>query len=449
MQHLSTTLAVLATALSSPAHKPYVLTHPKREHCRAHYVKRVERVHKYHRLVKETFCVYVAPKPSAKIIIPPAKATPTTPNTPTAVRLRAHLDPSFTQNPANPLIVTYSYSASAEQEGVKLATANLPSGVLAFYSEGLLICSMNVGAGVSGGECTIDYSSYGSHQVNVIYSSGESSTTTGTESVTIAPPVVTLSLGVGVRSHTNPFAITYTVGASAEGTLPNGTLTLKAGEGICSMTVGSTASGGNCPIEYATLGGHEISLTYQALGFHVQTNALEQLEPFTTTTTENIAPEGPLEPETGGPGCKLRVPGDEVEQVAECEYTINLLTVDQYGTSLTTPSTIELKGVALDGKTFSVVLTPPSKATSCTIDIEVERWLKEDATAARSNLTSPNCAGELHTGVSCRPKYEFCYTSGPGNDIASWSVTSTYIGTPGWLPSQSEPQTVWSYAELG
>jgi hypothetical protein len=59
-------LAALAfpAAASASTGKQYVLKHPKHEHCRAHYVKRVEQVKVHGRRVKETFCVYQAPKPA-------------------------------------------------------------------------------------------------------------------------------------------------------------------------------------------------------------------------------------------------------------------------------------------------------------------------------------------------------------------------------------------------
>jgi hypothetical protein len=61
-------LAFPAAASASPV-KQYVLKHPKHEHCKAHYVKKVEqvKVREHGKLVKvkETFCVYQAPKPAA------------------------------------------------------------------------------------------------------------------------------------------------------------------------------------------------------------------------------------------------------------------------------------------------------------------------------------------------------------------------------------------------
>jgi hypothetical protein len=224
MKRSALSLAVLVSlmaptgAQAKPA-RQYVLKHPKHEHCRANYVRKVENVerreHRRTVKVRETFCVYVTPKLPAKTTTP----APTT-SSPTA-RLRA-LDPSFTQSPANPLIVTYSYSASAEQEigGVALPDPNLPSGVLAFYSDGLLSCSINVGGSVSGGQCTVSYSSFGTHTINVVYSSGENSATTGPETVTIVePPIIPTTTTQIVTSGCNETAFesecTYTIDVSA------------------------------------------------------------------------------------------------------------------------------------------------------------------------------------------------------------------------------------------
>ncbi len=77
------------------AAKQYVLKHPKHEHCKAHYVKKVETVRvrkaersvEFGRIVKirETFCVYVAPKTAPAPPTPPAPvATPAPPIEPFA-----------------------------------------------------------------------------------------------------------------------------------------------------------------------------------------------------------------------------------------------------------------------------------------------------------------------------------------------------------------------------
>jgi hypothetical protein len=148
--------------------------------CRTHYVKRRKTVkeHKHGKVVKvkQTWCVYVAPKTK----------TPT-PTTAAAPVLAVHLDPSFTQSPTNPLEVTYTYSASATVGGSP--DASLPAGVLEFFSDGLLVCSENVGGATNTGTCGVTYSAYGTHTVNTVYDSGTNSATTGTETVDIeAPP---------------------------------------------------------------------------------------------------------------------------------------------------------------------------------------------------------------------------------------------------------------------
>lgn len=145
--------------------------------CRTHYVKRREIVKepKHGKVVKvkQTWCVYVAPKTNT----PTAAAAPV---------FAVHLDPSFTQSPTNPLEVTYTYSASATVGGSP--DASLPAGVLEFFSDGLLACSENVGGATNTGTCVVTYSEYGAHTVNTVYDSGTSSATTGTQTEDIEAP---------------------------------------------------------------------------------------------------------------------------------------------------------------------------------------------------------------------------------------------------------------------
>jgi hypothetical protein len=84
-------LAAPACVAAAPKHK-YVLRHPKRERCKAHYVRKVKKIKKIKtikvhrkggvakvrkvRKVRKTFCVYVAPK---KVdTVPPPAPQPTT-----------------------------------------------------------------------------------------------------------------------------------------------------------------------------------------------------------------------------------------------------------------------------------------------------------------------------------------------------------------------------------
>jgi hypothetical protein len=114
------------------------------------------------------------------------------------VKLGVHLDPSFTQNPGNPLEVTWYYSASANlQLGTsQQADPSLPAGVLELISNGLIIDTKNVGGSVTSAYATTTYPSFNgspslSVTIDVIYDSGTNSATTGNETYDIPDPNVT------------------------------------------------------------------------------------------------------------------------------------------------------------------------------------------------------------------------------------------------------------------
>jgi hypothetical protein len=82
-------LLALAASAWATAPKQYLLKHPKHEHCKANYVKKTESVKKHvhgnTEKVRETFCVYVAPKPATSVLPYSQTSTPvpTPPPTPT------------------------------------------------------------------------------------------------------------------------------------------------------------------------------------------------------------------------------------------------------------------------------------------------------------------------------------------------------------------------------
>lgn len=124
------------------------------------------------------------------------------------LRYRAKVDPSFTQNPTNPLTVTYDYSASAtESDGslqLNLATGGaLPAGVLDFYSQTEpgsggqeLFCSINVGGATSSGQCPITYGQFGAYRVTTEYIPNQTTAVTETDVETIAAIPTTTTLTV-------------------------------------------------------------------------------------------------------------------------------------------------------------------------------------------------------------------------------------------------------------
>lgn len=197
--------ALLALALLVPASAgAYTPRHGKP--CRHGYVKRFKHVkiehgkRKGHRR-KVRVCVKAKHQSATKI--PPG------PGTPAKTKLHAHLDPTFVRNPLDPFQVTYAYSASATQEVLGAATlsaeepAPLPSGVLAFYSDGKLECAENVGGTKTGAECPVSYQALGSHEVTTIYSSGEQSATES-ETEVIEPLGTSARIGLSYEQFGDP-----------------------------------------------------------------------------------------------------------------------------------------------------------------------------------------------------------------------------------------------------
>jgi hypothetical protein len=431
-------LLTMVLPATASAYKQYILRHPKHEHCRALYVRKITRVKRreHGRIVKvhETVCIYIAPKPIPNTTAKPPVTTITgTTTTPPDVKLNVHLDPSFTQNPADPLIVTYAYSASTEEDnivGAALIAPSLPSGVLAFYSDGMLACSINVGDNTSAGECTIDYSHFGAHAVDAIYSSGETSATTGVETEQIEPPPVTVTVGAGAQSSTDPFAVSYPVSATAQGTLPDGTLTLTPDEGSsCTVPVGETTTTGDCLVNYSALGSHSVTLEYSTQGYVLAlTSESEPLEPFSTATTESIlAEEGP-EYEYG---CHRHIAS------SECEFTVSATTIGQEDATLLPSYGIEVTGTDTNGQTISRTFRPPAGAATCELKVTV--WSAEGGAGGESTVESPDCSGRLRTyELPPLPPDEEPHQ----REIESWTIAATAIPTLGWTASHSEPQTL-------
>ncbi len=99
----------------------------------------------------------------------------------------ATVDPRFAQDPANPLKVTYTYSAQASTtvNGVDLALASLPAGTLSLSANGAQECTMQVGGTVSGGTCPVTFAAFGSEAIVATYATGGASygSTTATDNV--------------------------------------------------------------------------------------------------------------------------------------------------------------------------------------------------------------------------------------------------------------------------
>jgi len=105
---------------------------------------------------------------------------------PKSTMLGVHLDPTYTQDINHQLNVTFQYSAAATQGG---SSRPLPSGILDFYSDGLLKCSIAVEGSTRGGDCPVVYKEFGHHTVITEYLSGSyNATETDVEDIEPIPP---------------------------------------------------------------------------------------------------------------------------------------------------------------------------------------------------------------------------------------------------------------------
>lgn len=184
-----------APAAAKPHHRFYVPRHGQR--CHRDYVRRHRKMKRHGHVRRVRICVKRRHRAAAEA---PA---------PKVVKLHAHLDPTFTRDPSDPFKVTYSFSASATQEASGAVTASLveepaplPSGVVAFYSDGKLECAVNVGGASTGSKCPVHYEALGNHEVTTIYSSGEQSATE-TETENIGPLATTTTLTVSYEPLAN------------------------------------------------------------------------------------------------------------------------------------------------------------------------------------------------------------------------------------------------------
>lgn len=205
---LVTSGALVAGATTKPKvnpHATYALGTAKK--CKTDFVKKTEKHKIKGKNVRYVGCVYHAPPAPVKVVVVPvpvpvmataattssAPSTTTTTVAPTPTySYVAHVDPSFVQSSANPMAVTYTYTADATESvnGQKTdlgQAGNLPGGVLQLYSDGLLACSINVGGATTGGQCGVNYSTYGNHVVTTYYSLTGITPVTETDQENIQP----------------------------------------------------------------------------------------------------------------------------------------------------------------------------------------------------------------------------------------------------------------------
>jgi hypothetical protein len=118
-------------------------------------------------------------------VTPPETTTPpeTEPVVATgATEVHAAIGTGFAQNPLVPDEVTWSFSASAtktvtSEGGPRTEAVPLPAGELAFFVDGKLECEIHAIGAIDGSACTSVVKKLGAHEVEVIFTNGELSST--------------------------------------------------------------------------------------------------------------------------------------------------------------------------------------------------------------------------------------------------------------------------------
>jgi hypothetical protein len=149
----SVSLAVPAAAQAKA--RQYVLRHPTREHCKAHYLRK-NRLAKVHRkYVRQVWCVHVAPKPSTAAPKPGTTSTPTP--TPGAQTLTPTITTVSTLEGTayeHPLYKTVSASVDTYASGPGSGVAGVPVAItLADPVTGHVLATFTETS--SGGSCAI------------------------------------------------------------------------------------------------------------------------------------------------------------------------------------------------------------------------------------------------------------------------------------------------------
>lgn len=289
---------------------------PKKRHvCRKGYAGRYVKVKVRHhkKKVRRFECIGkpvkppaagVKPRPVQPPITSPPSSNPTTP----AGSVRASIDPSYTQDPANGLHVTWAYSASD-------TSGDLPTGTLTLTvqepntagSSGS--CSMDVGGSVTGGTCTQALPHYGDWNVTVSYVGNDPTVAPATQTETDdieplpappAPPPVatTTSLTVGTTtsySEAGPPPLNWILwDGSTPITVASSdpdnagfvlSLTITGSDGSSQTLTGAVTTGNSCALQFGRTIGYNYPDTTGVSGCGLTSTELASGDVLTVSAT--------------------------------------------------------------------------------------------------------------------------------------------------------------------
>jgi hypothetical protein len=208
----------------------------------------------------------------------------------------------------------------------------------------------------------------------------------------------------------------------------------------CSINVGGTVNSGECPVIYAALGAHTVVTTYSSGSASATETSIEHIEPFSTTTMFTVAGSCST---TAIEGSVNSEPKKVIGQSTYCPYMVEASTTNQYGVladpapkceGFTCPtgelavSAPSLEGSYWNGKpAYTFAWETPSKVTASTTEIF----------ASAPAFGGPRCSSTLYI-----PGYGQVHEGGCHEN---WTLTAFYQPAhPGWLASQSGPQTLAS-----
>lgn len=270
--------------------------HIIRRHGHVVYKHRVRHVYIW-RCVRNTrhHATTTTPVQSAPVTPPAPVSTPA----PTTQVVRATIDPSYTQDAADNLKVTWTYSAS-------VTDGSLPDGNLSLTvqepnaagpSGG---CTIPVGGSVYQGTCTIELPAYGNWNVTVSYVGSSSTvapnTSTDTEKIEPLPATVDKTWGTDAPSN-HPSVDAKVVGSTAAVTVTDSNYEGATSVGVkddlgdtCTANVSGTTATCNMPVTGTP---HGFTINYPG--------------GTSTTATQNVADGGVQQVTTNWPAQTINV----------------------------------------------------------------------------------------------------------------------------------------------
>lgn len=239
-----------------------------------------------------------------------------------------------------------------------------------------------------------------------------------------APRDVTFQYSASASVATTLASVTTEAPAPA---LPEGVLQLvvqdASGSRSCSMNVGGKVTGGECPIVVPAFGRNEVTTTYLSGSTSATETTVDNIEPFSTTTTVTAT-------QTECP------PTEKEGKLYHCSYTVAVGTVDQNGKARV-PTGLSLEWG--DGKEL-IRSTEECVMGSC---LDVSKPLTLEVTTNEAGTPSETCTLILTDWKGARR--EGAVGPAEAKEVCPTGVTvvgiykADAITEAGWLSSRSEP----------